>query len=84
MLYQQVEKLLQGGLSIEKDLSLVAVRKEDIFLQFISEAKISYRIENPNIISILYQMKKMYHSKRSKHRFLLRNTGVDSDFTQNF
>lgn len=41
VLYQQVENLLQGGLSAEKDLSLLAVKKEDIFLHFISEAKIS-------------------------------------------
>jgi len=36
-----VENILQEGLSADKDLSFLAVRKENIFLHFISEAKIS-------------------------------------------
>ena len=49
VLYQQVEKLLEGGFSPKKDLSLLAVRKEDIFLNFISEAKISDDLAQINL-----------------------------------
>ena len=39
--FQKVENILQEGLSADKDLYFLAVRKENIFLHFISEAKIS-------------------------------------------
>ena len=49
VLYQQVENLIHVDLSSDVDLSLLAVRKEDIFLQFISEAKISEDLAQINL-----------------------------------
>ena len=51
VLHQQVENILQEGLSADKDLSFLAVRKENIFLHFISEAKISDDLTQVDLLS---------------------------------
>ena len=51
VLHQQVENILQEGLSADKDLSFLAVRKENIFLHFISEAKISDDLTQIDLVS---------------------------------
>ena len=45
----QVKKLLNESIHSDQDLSLLAVKKEDIFFQFISEAKISDDLAQINL-----------------------------------
>jgi len=48
---QKVKKLLNESIHSDQDLSLLAVKKEDIFFQFISEAKISDDLAQINLVS---------------------------------
>ena len=55
LMYHQIQKIMYEDLSSNKDLSLLAVKEEDIFLQFISEAKISDDVAQINLGKALYK-----------------------------